>query len=91
MTRNEKLICDSFGSPLPCYLLASSRRGFALPSYRLYRLDGAGNIMTADWLEAAADDDALTQAHERVDGSRFELWDGDRLISSSRRSGKTPQ
>ena len=62
-----------------------------MPSYRLYRLDGAGNIMTADWLEAAIDEDALREAHERVDGSRFELWDGGRLISSSRNSGKTPQ
>jgi hypothetical protein len=62
-----------------------------LPSYRLYRLDGAGNIMSADWLEAAVDEDALRQAHERVDGSRFELWDRNRLISSSRPSGKPLQ
>ena len=47
--------------------------------------------MTADWLEAAIDEDALREAHERVDGSRFELWDGGRLISSSRGSGNTPQ
>ena len=42
--------------------------------------------MSADWIEANTDDDALRQAHERVDGSRFEIWDRGRLISSSRRS-----
>jgi hypothetical protein len=47
--------------------------------------------MSADWLEAAVDEDALRQAHERVDGSRFELWDRNRLISSSRPSGKPLQ
>ena len=31
-------------------------RGVRLPSYRLYQLDGAGNIISADWLEADADD-----------------------------------
>lgn len=55
-----------------------------MPSYRLYRLDGAGKIMTADWLDAEADDDALRQANDRMDGNPFELWDRNRLIVSSR-------
>jgi len=55
-----------------------------LPSYRLYRLDGAGKIISADWLEAQADEEALRQAHDRMDGTPFELWDRNRLISSSR-------
>jgi hypothetical protein len=63
-------------------------RGVGLPSYRLYQLDGAGNIISADWLEADADDDALRQAHEQAGGARFELWDRDRLITSSRASGQ---
>lgn len=54
-----------------------------MPSYRLYRLDGAGKIVGADWLEATVDADALRQAHEQVDGTRFELWDRDRLICRS--------
>jgi hypothetical protein len=55
-----------------------------VPSYRLYRLDGAGNIVGADWLEAQEDEDALREVHERLDGARFELWDRSRLVSSSR-------
>jgi hypothetical protein len=55
-----------------------------LPSYRLYRLDGAGRIISADWLEAKADEEALRMAREQVDGERFELWDRNRLISSPR-------
>lgn len=51
-----------------------------MPSYRLYRLDGAGKITTADWIEAADDHDALTQASERVDGATYELWDRKRLV-----------
>jgi hypothetical protein len=54
-----------------------------LPSYRLYRLDGAGKIISADWLEAEADDDALAQAQDHSGGRPFELWDRDRLISRS--------
>jgi len=63
---------------------ASLARGFVVPSYRLYRLDGAGSIVGADWLDAASEEDALCQAHDRVDGARFELWDRDRLIASAR-------
>lgn len=55
-----------------------------MPSYRLYRLDRAGKIVSADWLQANADDEALRQACEQMDGTPFELWDRNRLIRSSR-------
>lgn len=55
-----------------------------MPFYRLYRLDGAGKIASADWLEAEADEDALRQARDRMDRTPFELWDRNRLISSCR-------
>jgi hypothetical protein len=54
-----------------------------LPSYRLYRLDGAGKIVTADWIAADADDEALRHAGERVPDGRFELWERGRLVSRS--------
>ena len=50
-------------------------------SYRLYRLDGAGRIMTAEWMEAADDDGAAEQAHDRRGGEAYELWDRQRLIA----------
>jgi len=55
--------------------------GCALPAYRLYRLDGAGKIISAEWIAADADDDALREAHRMIDGARFELWDRKRLVS----------
>jgi hypothetical protein len=56
-----------------------------LPAYRLYRLDGAGKISTAEWIAADADDDALREARRLVDGTGFELWERKRLVG--RRDG----
>lgn len=52
-----------------------------MPSYRLYRLDGTGKIATADWIEADDDEDARNQARERMDGSRYEMWQRNRLVT----------
>jgi hypothetical protein len=55
-----------------------------LPNYRLYRLDGAGKITSAEWVEAAADDDARQEARNRSDSGSFELWDKNRLVERFR-------
>ena len=55
-----------------------------LSNYRLYRLDGAGKIAAAEWVEAAEDAEALREAHGRVDGMSFELWQKDRLVERRR-------
>ena len=52
-----------------------------MPSYRLYRLDGAGKITTADWIDAEDDKAAKQAAELRVDSSTVELWDRNRLIA----------
>lgn len=57
------------------------QRGLVLPSYRLYRLDGAGKIITADWLDADDDEDALRQARAQAAAGAYELWDRDRLLA----------
>ena len=54
-----------------------------MPAYRLYRLDGAGNIANAEWLDADSDEDALRQARALA-GGNFELWERKRLITRSR-------
>lgn len=54
---------------------------FHLPSYRLYRLDGAGNIYTADWLAAGDDEDAVRQARELNLPYPSELWDRHRMVA----------
>lgn len=52
-----------------------------MPAYRVYRLDGDGRISGADWIEAAADDSALEEAQRQSEGSsRYELWQGSRLV-----------
>jgi hypothetical protein len=55
--------------------------GLALPSYRLYRLDGAGKIATAEWIDATDDDHAASQARDRVATGTCELWDRNRLVA----------
>jgi hypothetical protein len=57
--------------------------GSVLRGYRLYRLDGAGKIMSAEWIEADSDADALREARKQVDGVRYELWARDRLVERS--------
>jgi hypothetical protein len=51
-----------------------------LANYRLYRLDGAGKITTAEWVEADGDDDALEKARVRCKIGAFEVWERNRLV-----------
>jgi hypothetical protein len=52
-----------------------------LPSYRLYRLDGAGKIITADWIDAESDDHALQEVKDRALDGPHELWERGRLVA----------
>jgi len=36
--------------------------------------------MSADWIEAESDADALKEVRQQVDGVRYELWARDRLV-----------
>jgi hypothetical protein len=58
----------------------------ALPTYRLYRLDGAGKITAADWIEADDDAGATRQAQEQAasSGGFYELWERNRLVGRNR-------
>ena len=49
--------------------------------YRHYRFDGAGNISSAELLEAADDDDAARQVRELGLPFRSEVWDRNRLVA----------
>jgi len=63
------------------------RGGFrVLPNYRLYRLDGSGKIIAADWVQAPSDEEALVEAQERSALGSFELWDRERLVRRFRAS-----
>jgi len=52
-----------------------------LPSYRLYRLDGAGKIVGAEWVEAADDAAAEQDARNRGLPVACEMWDRNRLVA----------
>jgi hypothetical protein len=51
-----------------------------LPTYRLYRLDGAGRISGAEWIEAGDDDEARSKARSDCSSGRYELWERYRLV-----------
>ena len=58
-----------------------------MPNYRLYRLDGAGKITNAEWIQAPGDEDARSEARNRSDSGSFELWDKNRLVERFRPPG----
>jgi hypothetical protein len=49
--------------------------------YRIYCLDGAGNIGLADWIQADSDEEAVLKAREIKPNSRkCEIWHKARLV-----------
>jgi hypothetical protein len=56
--------------------------GFAtVAGYRLYCLDGANKVASAEWIEADDDYAAIEVAKNMHDGRECELWQGRRLIA----------
>jgi hypothetical protein len=49
--------------------------------YRVYCYDGANKVVTADWIEATSDEDAIAKAEAAGFGSKCEIWDGRRLVA----------
>jgi len=49
--------------------------------YRLYCYDGARQIVTADLIEVASDEEAIFKAQAAGFGSRCEIWEGKRLVA----------
>lgn len=52
-----------------------------MPEFRHYRLDGAGKISSAEWLEAPSGDEAVRQVRARKLPVASEIWDGKHLIA----------
>ena len=50
-------------------------------TYRVCCYDAAHKIVTADWLEAANDEEAIAKATAAGFGSKCEIWDGKRLVA----------
>jgi hypothetical protein len=49
--------------------------------YRFYRLDGAGQIHSAEWIKADSDDQATTQVQVQFPDAKCEIWQGKRLVA----------
>ena len=61
-------------------MITGTYRGVRLRNYRVYSVDGAGKIVSADWVEAEDDAHALREAEQRLDGVALEVWERQRLV-----------
>ena len=52
------------------------------PNYRVYCLDGLNRVLTADWVDARSDDEALAAVRSRYNQVQLELWDDRRLVAA---------
>jgi hypothetical protein len=50
-------------------------------TYRVYCLDAEHHMVSADWIEAVSDEDAIALAEARGFGSKCEVWEGRRLVA----------
>lgn len=52
-----------------------------MTAYRLYSLDGANKVASAQWFDADDDEKAVELARTMMDGHDIELWQGSRLVA----------
>ena len=52
-----------------------------MPAYRHYRLDGAGGISKAEWIEARDDEDAVRQVRALKLNVGSEIWQANRRVA----------
>jgi hypothetical protein len=50
-------------------------------TYKVYCYDVARKIVTADFITAATDEEAIAKAQAAGFGSKCEIWDGRRLVA----------
>jgi hypothetical protein len=50
-------------------------------TYRVYCFDGIKGMVTADWIKAATDEEAVAKAEAKGFASQCEVWEGRRLIA----------
>ena len=52
-----------------------------MTGYRLYCLDGANKVASAEWIDADDDEAAIEVAKRLMDGQDLEVWQGARLVA----------
>jgi hypothetical protein len=50
-------------------------------AYRVYCYDLGRKAVTADFIKASSDDEAIATAEEDYAGCKCEIWDGKRLVA----------
>jgi hypothetical protein len=50
-------------------------------TYRVYCFDAAQKNVTADFIKAASDEEAIAKAEAAGYGTKCEIWDGSRLVA----------
>lgn len=50
-------------------------------TYRICCFDRARVVVTAHWIEAFSDEEAIAKAEAKSLGSKCEVWDGRRLVA----------
>ena len=53
-----------------------------MTDYRLYFLDRQGKILSAEWIAADSDEDAVSRVQALDKGAVCELWQRDRFVAS---------
>jgi hypothetical protein len=59
-------------------------------TYRVCLYDGRLNSLSAELIEAASDEEAVTQARVAAAGARGEVWHGSRLVAQLGDKGFVP-
>ena len=57
-------------------------------TYRVYCYDARQAVVSADFLEAHSDEEAIAIAQQRGFRSKCELWDGKRLVAELSEEGR---
>jgi hypothetical protein len=52
-----------------------------MPDYRLYCLDGSDKIVSAEWITAHSDDEAIVFARAKKLSIKCELWHRNRRVA----------
>lgn len=53
-----------------------------MPSpYRYYCLDSTGHLHSAEWFEAASDEEAVARIHAKHTDATCEIWQDNRLVA----------
>ena len=51
------------------------------PRYRVYTLDGVRRIVSADWIDANSDEEAIAIVQATCRGLQCEIWHGERFVA----------